>query len=400
MRQEPALDAATALIDLLVRSTEHALRDRLVLETGLSAAATDSGALWRRDPAGEWRPSVERGRRGGRFEAERATRRALELAIPPALPGFSLVRSEVGPRGVALVLAGTLDEAAENALEALLACLSIVELAEGGDPPGPAAPLPAPAGRRDSEIGRIQHDVRNALTSLMATRQVLERYGADLAQGERQAFVEAVNRECERTGAILAQGLTGRSSPRLARATMAEIATDVLAVERAAFERSGCTLRAAIAEGARAALPACGPESWSRIVRNLLANAREAALARGIGCSIEVDLDGADDGGVRLRVQDGAGGLPEVPLRDLFEEGFTAGKTGGTGQGLGVVRALAIGAGGAIFVGRRPRGACFEVWMPNSPGERLEGPQEQSGECPNGQEKKALEGFTRRGGRA
>jgi len=363
------------------------LRDRLVLETGLAAAATDSGALWRRSPGADWQASIERGRRGGRFEAERATRRALESPLEPSLPGFSFVRSEIGSHGVALVLAGELDEEAEDALEALLTCLSIVELA-GGVLPGPASPLPGPAPPRAGELGRIQHDVRNALTSLMATQQVLDRFGADLADGERQAFAEAVDRECERTGAILAQGLTGRPSPRLASATSAEIATDVVAVERAAFERAGCRLEIHIADDARLPLPACGAEAWSRIVHNLVANAREAAAASGAGCTIEVRLAG-ELAGVRLSIEDRAGGLPEVALPLLFEAGFTTGKPVGTGQGLGVVRDLVLAAGGALLVERRIAGARFEVWMPGY------GPGPESAAPPGPDcEKKTQRGFT------
>jgi len=368
VRQGPALDATAALIDLLVRSTELSLRDRLVLETGLALSDAEAGAIWRRSPGAAWRPSVERGRRGGRFEAERATRRALESPVPPTLPGSALVRAEVGEHGVALVLGGALGEDAEDALEALLTALLILEASDAGGPVGPEAPLPS-RGRpvRPGEAGRIEHDVRNALTSLMATRQVLERYGASLASAERQAFVEAVDRECERTGSILAQGLAsapgmvGRPTPA------AQVTADVLALERAALEGAQCSARLWVAEDARAACPACGPEAWSRIARNLLANAREAAVSRGLPARIELALDRVD-GTLRLCVEDEAGGLPEAPLPTLFEEGYTAGKAGGSGQGLAAVRALALAAGGAVVVRRRRDGARFEVWMPASEG--------------------------------
>lgn len=384
MRHGPVLDAASAFIDLLVHSAELALRDRLILETGMAAAAAESGALWRRSPGSDWRPSVERGRRGGRFEAERATRRALESPVATTLPGFSLVRSEIGAQGVALVLAGDLDEDAQDALEALLTCLSIVELA-GGSPPGPEAPLPAAA--RAGEVGRIQHDVRNALTSLMATRQVLERFGNDLSPAERHAFAEAVNRECERTGSILALGLTGRRTPQSAPASAAEIVADVLALERAEIERAGCQLRASISDEARSAAPACGSDAWSRIVRNLVSNAREAASAGRTASTIDVRLERSGEG-LRLCVEDVAGGLPGVPLPRLFEDGFTAGKTGGTGQGLCVVRALCLEAGGDIVVERLRGGSRFEVWMPVSSalwGDAQAGP---------GPEKNSRQGFT------
>lgn len=366
MRQGPALDATAALIDLLVRSTELALRDRLVLETGLALSDAEAGAIWRRNPGAAWRPSVERGRRGGRFEAERAARRALESPFPPTLPGSAVVRAEVGAHGVALVLGGALGEEAEDALEALLTALLILEASDGGASAGPEAPLPS-ARRpvRPGEVGRIEHDVRNALTSLMATRQVLERYGASLPGTERQAFVEALDRECERTGSILAQGLAGSPAAN-GRATPAALVTaDVLALERADLERARCSARLWVAEDARADCPACGPESWSRIVRNLLANAREAAASRGLAGRIELALARAGEG-LHLGVEDAAGGLPEVPLPTLFREGYTAGKEGGSGQGLAAVRDLALAAGGAVLVQRRRGGARFEVWMPVS----------------------------------
>jgi hypothetical protein len=383
VNQGPAYVAAATLIDLLVHSTELTLRDRLVLETGLAAAATDSGALWRREPDGVWRPSVERGRRGGRFETERAARRALENPLAPSLPGFACVRAELGARGVALVLASPLEEEAEDALEALLACMLIVELASGDAPHGPEAPLPAavhePGAAAPGELGRIQHDVRNALTSLMATRQVLERFGADLGAEERRAYTDAVSRECERTGSILALGLLGVDGKGARMSTAAEITLDVLALERAELTRAGCEVRTDIDAEARALRPACGAESWSRIVRNLVTNAREAAAIRGGRSGLEVALRRAGND-LRLTMEDAAGGLPAIALPTLFEAGFSAGKAGGSGRGLEVVRALVVAARGAVFVQRREGGARFEVWMPAhaDPGGR--GTQPEQGE--------------------
>jgi hypothetical protein len=105
LTHQPAADVTAALVDLLVRTAEAPLRDRLVLEASLAVAQSDAGALWRCAPAAAWFPAVERGRRGGRFESERATRRALESRLGAAPPGTSLVRTEVGGAGLALVLA-------------------------------------------------------------------------------------------------------------------------------------------------------------------------------------------------------------------------------------------------------------------------------------------------------
>jgi len=358
--KEPALDAAAALIDLVVRSTALAVRDRVVLETALAAASTDSGALWRLESGGAWRPSVERGRRGGRFETERATRRALECDPLFRLPGCALVRAQIGDAGVALLLATTIDEEAEDRLEALLTCMLLVELASG-DSNGPEAPLPARPS--PGEPGRIEHDVRNALTSLMATRQVLERFGADLPHTERQAFDEAVQRECERTGALVARGLLGRAVAVELDIAADIVTADVLALERAEVERSGACIQLGIADSARGLVPVCGSEAWSRLVRNLVRNALEAASLRSPGTSICVHL-GTNDDLLVLRVEDDAGGLPHEALAALFEEGFSCGKAHGTGRGLAVVRTLALAAGGGFHVRRKADGALFEVWIP------------------------------------
>ncbi|MBL8862288.1 MAG: sensor histidine kinase [Planctomycetes bacterium] len=361
MPHESALDAVTALVDLLVRSPEAVLRDRLVLETGLAAAEAEAGAVWRRSPGMPWRPSVERGRRGGRFESERATRRVLESQLAPHLPGTAIVRAEVGETGIALILAGQLAEPALDALEALLTGLALVELS-AGVAPGPEAPLPA-----RGPAARLEHDVRNALASLSATRQLLERFGADLPAADRNRFCEAVERECERTGALLARGLIGGAVADRSGAA-GEVTADVLELERAAVESAGGTVRWQVAPEAHALRPALGAAGWSRVLRNLVVNAREAAVARGLPVRIRVELGvEAADPVLHLTVEDASGGLPPGPLAHLFEDGFRADKPGGSGQGLAVVRELVLASGGALAAARRWDGARFELWVPAIP---------------------------------
>jgi signal transduction histidine kinase len=343
-----------------VRASRHALRDRLVLEAGLAAAGTDAGSLWRRGDDETWRPSVERGRRGGRFESERSVRRALASPLAPSLPGTSIVRAEALQRGAALVLVGSVDEATEDALEALLVTVLLVESADP-DAGGPDAPLPTSAADAGSN-GRIQHDLRNALASLGATRQVLERFGADLPPAERHAYEDAVERECERAGALLALGITGQAA-RPRGASIGEITLDVVAVERAATQALGQSMEVDIEPACRDREPATGGDAWSRVVRNLITNAREAAAARGLRSTVSVHLSTNGSDG-RLIVEDAAGGLPEVPVRLLFEEGFTTGKAGGSGRGLAVVREIVVGAGGAILTERIRGGARWTVWIP------------------------------------
>jgi len=203
---------------------------------------------------------------------------------------------------------------------------------------------------------------------------VLERFGTDLSVEERGRFGEALDRECERLGALLARGISGGQAPRLPPAAADELVADVLTLERASLGLVGMELRLLVDPAVRALTPGCGNEAWVRIVRNLIVNARAAAAQqrtlaghRKTSGTLDVRLeaqDGADGPGLCLRLEDSAGGLPCVPLQRLFADGFTIGNPDGSGQGLTVVRELAIAAGGTVLAERRPGGACFEIWMP------------------------------------
>lgn len=102
-----------------------------------------------------------------------------------------------------------------------------------------------------------------------------------------------------------------------------------------------------------------------RIFHNITRNAREA-MPGGGRFSIIVSKDGAD---LVLDFQDTGSGIPQELRDSLFEPFATAGKVGGTGLGLAMVRQIAEEHRGTVHFedGPKKKGTRFLVRLPMSP---------------------------------
>ena len=120
-------------------------------------------------------------------------------------------------------------------------------------------------------------------------------------------------------------------------------------------------------------------EALSRVFRNLVVNAVEAAatpggagrtpdeggdtLGGGEGASVLVSLDPAGDG-VRVRVVDTGPGIPEDLLHRIWTPDFTT-KRRGSGIGLALVQQTVAAHMGTVTVENAAGGgAVFTVWLP------------------------------------
>jgi hypothetical protein len=149
--------------------------------------------------------------------------------------------------------------------------------------------------------------------------------------------------------------------------------------ERGTGERVGLAdaVRKAIAEvglaaGAspvdvRMAIPeetavAMSPSDLALVLRNLLANAREAVAGAG-----EIDIHAESDGGgnILVRVLDNGPGIPQQLLEaDALFRPFRTTKGTGLGLGLYQCRAVLQSCGGRISASNGDRGAVFEITLP------------------------------------
>jgi signal transduction histidine kinase len=111
---------------------------------------------------------------------------------------------------------------------------------------------------------------------------------------------------------------------------------------------------------------AIDPKMIGRVVDNLLSNAIRHTPAHG---KVSV-LAAALDGGLRLIVEDGGGGVaPE--LRDRLFEPFVTGRADGTGLGLAIARELADAHGGHLTLldpgnATQAHGAVFALDLPGA----------------------------------
>jgi signal transduction histidine kinase len=95
---------------------------------------------------------------------------------------------------------------------------------------------------------------------------------------------------------------------------------------------------------------------------NIIKNAIDVLAGRGGRIDVKVDL--AEDGRVRIRFIDDGPGVPTDLRKNLFEPGVS-GKEGGWGVGLSLTRRIVQDThGGSIELGRSRKGAEFIVKLP------------------------------------
>jgi len=108
----------------------------------------------------------------------------------------------------------------------------------------------------------------------------------------------------------------------------------------------------------------------ARAVQNLSRNAVEAMSERGGTLTIEARMAGDD---LLIAVQDTGPGIPEEVRGRLFQSFVTAGKRGGTGLGLPIVKKIVEEHGGSIDVQSGPSGTRFEIRLPQDKASKPKG---------------------------
>jgi signal transduction histidine kinase/putative methionine-R-sulfoxide reductase with GAF domain len=101
-----------------------------------------------------------------------------------------------------------------------------------------------------------------------------------------------------------------------------------------------------------------------RAVHNLVRNALEAMGEAGGRLTVSAGIEGSD---FVISVSDTGPGIPRDIEHRLFESFVSANKPGGTGLGLTIVKRVAEQHGGSVSVVSSPRGATFELRLPQVP---------------------------------
>ena len=238
-----------ALIDRLIETAEVGHRDRILLEAVACRPWVRACALWR--------PGSDGPEFGARWHQVLA--RGPEDALPEREAIHSVVRGErdgdfyagvrvwlagAGRGAFALAAAGcAAPEDEEEWLESLLCLFAVIEESDGAEREvEPWMPiLPA------DESSRMEHELRNLMTGIQATQELLAVYGDELSEEERDRFAALLDEECTRAGDLLGRTLGPRAGRQANGTARPHALLTVLARE---FEAEGGTTIRLRARGA------------------------------------------------------------------------------------------------------------------------------------------------------
>lgn len=216
-----------------------------------------------------------------------------------------------------------------------------------------------------SAVSKISHDLRNIMTSAQLFTDRIEMSEDPLVARLAPKLVNSISRAVHLCESTLAFGKAEEPSPTLSVVALAPIVVDVIESERLAAQDHDLSFSEDIPETMHVRADA---EQLFRVLANLVRNARQAIIARGL--SAEINICGTeDDRAWFIRISDTGPGLPSKAQEHLFQP-FQGGVTkGGSGLGLAISAELVKGHGGTLDLERTgAKGTTFCIRLPKGDG--------------------------------
>jgi len=220
--------------------------------------------------------------------------------------------------------------------------------------------------RRDF-IANASHELRTPLTSIRGFADTL--LASRLSREESEPYLQAIVRNGERLGNLIEDLLTlsriesRKMLMRPAPVDVAQICRTLASDLAPRLAEAGLTLRV---EAQTDASAWADRQAVEQVVSNLLENAIRYTDRGG---HIDVRIR-AEDGRLRVRVEDTGIGIPAEDRGRIFERFYRVDKArsralGGTGLGLSIVKHLVQAMGGDITVeSELGVGSCFQFHLP------------------------------------
>lgn len=199
----------------------------------------------------------------------------------------------------------------------------------------------------------VTHELKSPLTSIQGAAELLRDGGDDMTGEERRRFLDTIVSGTERLALLTGKlrdlaraetAITGDESTRLDKRIVRALDGHGLVLHIDDPERLGLRISA---------------DNLAAMLGNLADNAARHGAAR---LSIAVKRAGAM---AEITIADDGTGISEKNRERVFDPFFTTRRAeGGTGMGLGIVRAMAEAHGGSISLAPSSKGACFLLTLP------------------------------------
>jgi signal transduction histidine kinase len=222
---------------------------------------------------------------------------------------------------------------------------------------------------RQELVSFMSHDLRTPLAGLRALAEGLEDGVITDVPGTLWHFRTTVARMTIMVDDLFALSrVQGAPEPReQSLVALAELVCDITSEAEATARRAEVRLEVNVPEHDNLAVLG-RHEDLSRALGNLISNAVRHTEPHQ---TVHVSAERAEDGSVRVAVQDGCGGIPDAYLDRVFDTGWRAssarGSTdGGAGLGLAIARGVVESHKGEIVVRNTDTGCRFEVALPQA----------------------------------
>jgi signal transduction histidine kinase len=204
----------------------------------------------------------------------------------------------------------------------------------------------------------VSHEFKTPLTSIRGAVELLGEHHETMDEAERQRFLANIDADAARLKLLVERLL------ELARADSAQPLEGSVdpgaAIAALAAEYPGLRIETFGQVPARMAMSG---EAFGMIAGNLVENAAQAGATR-----VEIAFASGPQG-VEVQFRDDGPGISPGNRGKIYDPFFTTRReTGGTGLGLGIVRALAEAHGGSIALLDNAEGTVFSLRLPSKTG--------------------------------
>lgn len=212
-------------------------------------------------------------------------------------------------------------------------------------------------------VSKINHELRNMLTTAQLLTDRLERVNDETAQRVAPRLVATLDRAIAFCETTLAYGRATEPLPQRRLIPLAPLIEDLSNLTDLAPE-VGIAFKAHVPEGL---MVDADKDQLSRVLVNLVRNAVQALSqtgpSQGQPC---IDIKAGREGNtVTILVEDNGPGIPERVKADLFTPFQSSARKGGTGLGLTIAAELIQLHGGTISLDESEGRTCFRITIPD-----------------------------------